>query len=158
MMRCTVKCYRGKAWFDRLRLFASTSCRRIWDQIPPGPARDAVEAAEQYAAGRITLNELYKAQGHAWGVVDAASKVPGSDSRIHGSLVETVALAAWACTLPAERPALEATAYVIAVAHNRWSLHASSDEKDRAFDAEMAELVALLRLTVGNPFPHVSQG
>ena len=153
-----VKCYRGKVWFDRLRLFAATCCRRIWGLIPPGPAQEAVEAAERYATGQITLSELYSALRRARTVVDAASEVPGSDSRIHGSLAETVALAAWACALPAERPALEAPAYVLAVASNRWCEQASSNESVRAFNAEMAELVSLLRATVGNPFAPVAQG
>jgi hypothetical protein len=80
-------------------------------------------------------------------------------------MAETVALAAWSCTLPAEHPALYATAHVLGVVSKRrfeesraagWA--EASRESVRAFDAEMAELVTLLRLMVGNPFAPVAQG
>ena len=155
-----VKCYRGKAWFQKLRLFAVNCCRRIWDLIPPGACREAVEAAEQYAHGQINLSELDQAGRRARGVVDAASQTD-SDVRVHGSLEETIALAAWACTLLAERPAMEATGYVLGVVYKTrfdetlrsggtWA--EASRDAGQAFDAKKTELVALLRGVVGNPF------
>jgi hypothetical protein len=155
-----VKCYRGRESFHRLRLFAAACCRRIWDLIPAGPARDAVEAAERYASGVISLGELDLAGRRARAVVDGASEVPGTQSRVHGSLEETVALAAWSCTLSAERPALDAPAHVLGVASKRqfdatlrvadWK--EATRASKAAFDAEMVGLVALLRELVGNPF------
>ena len=161
-----VKCYRGEAWFRQLRLFAACSCRRIWDLIPPGACREAIEAAEQYAHGKMTLKQLDEAGRRARGVVDAASQTD-SDARVHGSLEETIALAAWACTLRAERPALEATGQVLGVTVRRrfdetlrsggtWA-QANRDSK-LAYDSEMAVLVSMLREMVGNPFRVESHG
>ncbi len=45
---------RGRASERKLRLFAVACCRRVWDQIPPGVARRAVEEAERAADGGAT--------------------------------------------------------------------------------------------------------
>jgi hypothetical protein len=39
----------GKASDRRLRLFACACCRCIWQLLPPGPSREAVRVAEDYA-------------------------------------------------------------------------------------------------------------
>src|SRR5262245_38272590 len=53
-----VKCYRGSRWFDSLRMFAVACCRRIWDFVPAGTAREAIQTAENFANGRATKREL----------------------------------------------------------------------------------------------------
>ena len=45
----------------KLRLFACACCRQIWDWLPEGPSRRAVEASERFADGEITADELQRA-------------------------------------------------------------------------------------------------
>src|SRR3954470_21914848 len=49
---------RGKASERKLRLFMVACARLLWDRIPPGEMRDAVEAAERCADGTPWADEL----------------------------------------------------------------------------------------------------
>jgi hypothetical protein len=44
----------------KLRLFACACCRRIWDLLPEGPSRRAVEASERFADGEIDADDLQR--------------------------------------------------------------------------------------------------
>jgi hypothetical protein len=44
----------------KLRLFACACCRRVWDLLPEGASRRAVEASERFADGEIDANELQR--------------------------------------------------------------------------------------------------
>jgi hypothetical protein len=48
---------RGRAGARKLRLFAVACCRRVWELIPPGVARWAVEEAERFADGAVSPGE-----------------------------------------------------------------------------------------------------
>jgi hypothetical protein len=48
---------RARAGKRKLRLFAVACCRRVWELIPPGVARRAVEEAERYADGAVSPQE-----------------------------------------------------------------------------------------------------
>jgi hypothetical protein len=101
--------YRGRRWFPRLRLFAVACCGRVWDQIPAGPPRDAVEVAERFACGLVGKRELWTAHSAAYSVVRAAVQI--SETRfVYGTLAEARPSVAWACTLPAEHGAVPAAA------------------------------------------------
>lgn len=45
----------------RSRLFGCAWCRVIWEKIPDGPCRPAVETAERYAAGQATKQDMKEA-------------------------------------------------------------------------------------------------
>jgi hypothetical protein len=62
----------------KLRLFACACCRRLWDLLPEGPSRHAVEASERFADGEIGADEL---QRH-WAIVRRL--VAGDEARTGG--------------------------------------------------------------------------
>ena len=62
----------------KLLLFACACCRRLWDLLPEGAARHAVEASERFADGEIGAEEL---QRH-WGIVRRL--VAGDEARTGG--------------------------------------------------------------------------
>jgi hypothetical protein len=154
------KCYRGREWFPRLRLFAVAACRRIWDQLPAGDCHKAVEVAERFALGDATKRELHAASANAFAAVRATQRVRDT-GWFYGTLADAEASAAWACTLPAEHPAQEAPRHVLrAVSLLRYqeevrggASHRQAEEAARGVLAvEQAALVTLLRELVGNPF------
>jgi hypothetical protein len=137
------KCYRGREWFPRLRLFAVVCCRRIWDHIPAGACRDAVATAERFALGQATKAELRAAGERAYAVVRSTQTV-GENSYRYGTLKEAIASAAWACTFPAEHPAVEVPKHV------QRAIALLSDPE--VAQVEAGEQAALLRESVGHPF------
>jgi hypothetical protein len=152
--------YRGRRWFPRLRLFAVACCRRVWDQVPPGPPRDAVEVAERFAYGMVGKSELWTAHSAAYSAVREAVRI--SETRyIYGTLAEARPSVAWACTLPAEHPGHTVPMWVQLIvgllryeaavgAGAAWrEAEAASHEAE---SAEQSALTALLREMVGNPF------
>jgi hypothetical protein len=50
----------GLATERKLRLFVCASTRLVWDWLPPGLMREAVEVAEQYADGLVAASERYR--------------------------------------------------------------------------------------------------
>ncbi len=69
---------RGEPYEDRrnerkLRLFACACCRRVWHLLSDEKARAAVEAAEQYADGRIGKARLSAACNAAYHAVPQSS-------------------------------------------------------------------------------------
>jgi len=157
------KCYRGRQWFPKLRLFAVACCRRIWGLLPPGLCREAVETAERFEAGLATKQELRAACTATWAEMERSRYLIGRAGRSYSYREpdRSLALAAWACTLPAEHPAVIAPRHVLNVlSYLRYqegiaagASHASaSHTAEEARRAEMAQMVTLLRAMVGNPF------
>jgi hypothetical protein len=64
---------RGKAGERKLRLFVCACTRLLWEEIPVGVMREAVEVAEQYADGRATVEEREKFQIQLWRSLPAVS-------------------------------------------------------------------------------------
>jgi len=71
----------GKASERKLRLFAAACCRRIWHLLTDERSRRAVEAAEQFADGLITRENLKTASQQAW-----ASRSSTWESRAQGAV------------------------------------------------------------------------
>jgi hypothetical protein len=57
---------RGRSSDRKLRLFSAACCRQAWRWIKEPYHRLAVEAAEDFADGRITVDDLQKARAAAW--------------------------------------------------------------------------------------------
>ena len=94
------KVQRTKGGRRKFRLFGCACCRRVWDLIPPGPCRRAVEAAERYAEGHATKEEMREALGPA---VPFLGEGPGPANRfaVHSAFRVAAAesvMAAWAGT------------------------------------------------------------
>jgi hypothetical protein len=62
----------------KLRLFACACCRRMWDLLPEGPCRWAVETSERFADGEVSGDTLHK----SW--VAARSTVAHDEARTSG--------------------------------------------------------------------------
>jgi hypothetical protein len=56
----------GKVSDRKLRLFAVACCRLVWHRIDDWGSWAAVESAEQYADGQISLGEMTAAASEAW--------------------------------------------------------------------------------------------
>jgi hypothetical protein len=118
-------------------------CRRIWEHIPAGACREAVETAERFARGQATKAELRVAGARAYAVVRSTQQIDEKRYR-YGTLDEARALAALACTAPAEHPAVEVPRCVQRVV--------GFLRGPEAARLEAAEQAMLLRESVGHPF------
>jgi hypothetical protein len=67
--RKMLECLHGKASERKLRLFACACCRVFWSFLTDLRSRQAIEAAERYADGAITQQELRRAAGRASNVL-----------------------------------------------------------------------------------------
>jgi hypothetical protein len=72
---------RGSASERKLRLFGCACCRLVWDVFPDAACRAAVEAAERYADGLATDQELFEAHQH---VSRARDLAVGTHHRLEG--------------------------------------------------------------------------
>jgi hypothetical protein len=62
----------------KLRLFACACCRQVWDLLPEGPIRRAVEASEAFADGEISADELQR----SWSA--SRRQVASDEARVGG--------------------------------------------------------------------------
>jgi hypothetical protein len=120
---------RGRVSERKVRLFACGCCRRVWDRLADERSREAVRAAEGFADGAVTDEQLQGAEDAAWHLV---ARVP------ERTPAEYAAVLAWQ------------TAFHIAGADMRHFvrrvLRASAGAESRQ------TLAALVRDVFGNPF------
>jgi hypothetical protein len=124
---------RGRVSERKVRLFACGCCRRVWDRLADERSREAVRAAEAFADGAVTDQQLQGAEDEAWHLV---ARVPEKTP------AEYAAVVAWQ------------TAFHIAGADMshfvRRVLRASAGAESRR------TLAALVREVFGNPFRPVT--
>jgi hypothetical protein len=139
-----------------LRSYAIACCHHIWDLVPD-VGREAVKTAERYVRQEASLNEMRVAGQRARDAVIPTTGYPGHLLPLTGH----AGLAAWACTLMGDQPGLEVSRQLLTIACNRPEVVAAIGGRigvevvqiaQAACDHEMTELVALLRLVVGDPF------
>jgi hypothetical protein len=106
---------RGRLSDRKMRLFAAACCRRIWDLILRAEARDAVQAAEQFADAEITIEDLATID-LGWTVTSSArhaaarAAMPGNASHCHTAEAALAAVRAAALEYDAEDEEGEAQA------------------------------------------------
>lgn len=139
----------------KLRLFACSCCRRIWELIDP-PNQTIVEAAEDFARRQISWNELQLAATSVEGGTEEAEGIAQNDAR--ASARYEAATAAWQCaTLPAADAAwFAARCAAAAVADRHWP-DPSSNGWMLAERAERAAQADLLR-TITRRSPSLRSG
>jgi len=155
----------GKIGDRKLRLFACACCRRIWPMVKDPLCCQAVEAAEDFADGAISLEELTGIHEAAqlskplfadasWAAAWAAAPVvaqAAEESALHAALsmsriaAESAKSAAWAAVRSGATEEAKAAA---------WAQYDSVREVAQA--AERQEQAALLREIIGNPFEEVA--
>jgi glycine/D-amino acid oxidase-like deaminating enzyme len=151
----------GEGSDRQLRLFACACCRLIWDQIKDPACRQAVEAAELFADGRITaeeLNAIYETAENSKPLFADASWAATWCARptaFQAAEVSSVEVSDWVGRTAAEKSKSLAWAAVRS--------GATEEQKSPAwgnFDSERVAAVkehdklqaALLREIMGNPF------
>jgi hypothetical protein len=155
----------GKASERKLRLVAAACCRRIWDLLTDDRSRDGVEAAERFADGLLTPEELDAARDNAdsaefslrqtilmtqakmdfrspWGHLEVLAKHMASLA---------AARSAGALPTPPRRPLLESAEFA-AQAKSLAPEAAAGAGSAAARKAERAAQGDLMREIVGNPF------
>jgi hypothetical protein len=126
----------GKGSGRKLRLFAVACCRRIWDTLWDPRSRAAVEAAERFADGLASEEELELAWEPAWEAVGFPRRHPSD------GVERPNALAASSAATPDAQEAATCTAWDAA-----WDA-----ASHRPRHAEQLGQAALLRDIFGNPF------
>lgn len=128
----------------KVRLLACACCRLIWEHLPDGRSRQAVEVAERYADGVATPRDLAKAHNNALVVKDGAAWA-----------------AYWATSTKAAGPIENVFAAAVAAPARH---AAQKTRKEGTWEAVQAETIReqadLVREVVGNPFrpPRLSRG
>ena len=130
----------------KLRLFACGCCRRIWELIDP-PNRRIVNAAEDFARGQISWDELLSAADSVESGSQEAERLAQSDSRASASYEATTA--AWqSAALPAADAAWFAARCAAAAVADLHHSDPSSAGWKLAERAERAAQADLLRTII----------
>jgi hypothetical protein len=135
--------FEAKADSRKLRFFACTCARRVWDQLTDQRSRQAVVIAEQYADGQVSRAALDRAQHAAQRARDSARGDPTAADIAQYCAASEAQTAAW-------------NVADLMVSWAVWQ-HASESPAAtrkgfRAEKAEMKRLCDLLRELFGDPF------
>ena len=126
---------------QKLRLFACACCRRVWHLLSEENRR-IVEAAERFARGRLSRQELSAIAQTVTGADQAAELCAAEDHR--ASARYEAATAAWQC---ATLPAPDAAWFVARCAAAALADDVSPDPGSHAWrDAERGERIAQAEL------------
>jgi hypothetical protein len=145
---------RSKVSDRKLRLFACACCRRIWHLTSDERGWRAVEAAEKYADGQVSEEEMGKWSEAAWLSFD--EHLPYLQTRVFNLAANNAAEVIYSLALPriVRRPfwrAARSTAGHVLMAAIWNTCDGQTDDKAIG-PAESAAQASLLRHIVGNPF------
>jgi hypothetical protein len=132
---------------QKLRLFACACCRRVWHLLAE-ENREIIEAAEQYARGRISRDELAAAAEIVKGA-DPEAERRAAEEHLASARYEA-ATAAWQCaTLPPADAAWFVSRCAAAAIADEAEPDPASDPWRAAERAERAAQAQLLRELIG---------
>jgi hypothetical protein len=146
---------RGRAVSRQWRQFACGCCRRVWPLLANADSRAAIEAAEGFADGRVTRQELSAAQSAAFRAVEQwLGRSAWRSTETEHARRMAAATAAHHAARPTERVRTIAEA-AIRTAHYTWLA-----ERGGLFYCRETGIFQCqtIRCILGNPFRPVSRG
>lgn len=133
----------------KLRLFQVACCRRIWEWVPPGACREAVDLAERYAEGAANDRQRTKAA--------KSVQKPANEQSLIEINARSAVLAALEKTTAGRTTVFLGSADVLArVAGAELPPDASLPVYQAAYQAGQQAERELLRCIFGNPFRPVA--
>jgi hypothetical protein len=146
---------RDKASPRKLRLFACACCLRLGTMLADGsPTRAAVEAAERFADGSCSEEELQAARArarHEAGLLLSWVSVESADRYLLEAAHAAVETTQWPWLFK-HRAAWDAANGAAASAEAAKAEQAAREAEDAARDAERVAQASLLRCIFGDPF------
>jgi hypothetical protein len=105
----------GKASDRKLRLFACAVARELWDKLDNAESRRAIEAAEKFADGLVTANELKSAWNAACLVFSSVSGMEAAGAAANCAYIKAAEAATSTLKHAASWAGVRGTGVIVAI-------------------------------------------